>query len=80
MLATEWKSRLIIGWIVAVVASLVGLTASYKLDLPTGAAIVCACGVLLAIASIVAAVRPRGGAGRRAREVDRRGTVSAVEG
>jgi zinc/manganese transport system permease protein len=80
MLATEWKSRLIIGWIIAVVASLVGLTASYKLDLPTGAAIVCACGILLAIASIVAAVRPRDRDGRRVREVDRRGTVSATEG
>ena len=75
MLAEEWRSRLIIGWVIAVVASLVGLTASYKLDLPTGAAIVCACGLLLAIVSIIAAYRPRG-AGRRIREEDRRGAVS----
>jgi zinc/manganese transport system permease protein len=61
MLAKEWKSRLIIGWIIAVIASLVGLTASYKLDLPTGAAIVCACGLLLAIVAGIAAYRPRQG-------------------
>jgi zinc/manganese transport system permease protein len=61
MLAKEWKSRLIIGWIIAVIASLVGLTAAYKLDLPTGAAIVCACGLLLAIVAGIAAYRPRQG-------------------
>jgi zinc/manganese transport system permease protein len=80
MLADEWKSRLIIGWAIAAVASLVGLAASYKLDLPTGAAIVCACGLLLAIVSIIAAYRPRASAGRRQREEDRRGAVSAAEG
>ena len=80
MLADEWKSRLIIGWVIAVVASLVGLAASYRFDLPTGAAIVCACGLLLAIVSVIAAYRPRRGAGRRVREDDRRGTVPAAEG
>ena len=49
MLAESWMKRLVIGWIVAGTASLVGLFASYKLDLPTGAAIVCTCGVLLAL-------------------------------
>ena len=77
MLADEWKSRLIIGWVIAVLASLAGLAASYKLDLPTGAAIVCACGLALAVVSIIAAYRPRNRAGRRAREEDRRGTVEA---
>ena len=79
MLAEEWKSRLIIGWVIAVLASLLGLTASYKLDLPTGAAIVCACGLLLAIVSIIAAYRPRG-PGRRERVNDRRGSVAVVDG
>jgi ABC-type Mn2+/Zn2+ transport system permease subunit len=59
MLAREWKGRLIIGWVIAVLSSLIGLTASYKLDLPTGAAIVCATGLLLAIVSIIATFRPR---------------------
>jgi zinc/manganese transport system permease protein len=57
MLAQQWGKRLAIGWVVAVVASLVGLLASYQMDLPTGAAIVCASGLLLALVSIVAAAR-----------------------
>ena len=57
-LAKSWSSRLAIGWAVAVAASLIGLGASYQLDLPTGAAIVCACGLLLVIVSIYAAMRP----------------------
>jgi ABC-type Mn2+/Zn2+ transport system permease subunit len=49
--------RLAVGWGIAVSASLLGLLASYTLDLPTGAAIVCACGVLLAVVSGVVAMR-----------------------
>ena len=79
MLAESWKSRLIVGWIIAGVASVSGLIASYKLDLPTGAAIVCATGVLLGVVAVVASVRPRG-PGRRVRDEDRRGTIPAAEG
>jgi len=57
MLADRWMTRLAVGWGVAVTASLVGLWASYRLDLPTGAAIVCTCGVLLALVSVVVAFR-----------------------
>lgn len=57
MLATQWIKRLAVGWGIAVIASLLGLWASYQLDLPTGAAIVCAAGLMLAITSIVASVR-----------------------
>lgn len=57
MLAKQWTTRLIIGWGVAATASLLGLSVSYLLDLPTGAAVVCACGLLLVLASLVAAVR-----------------------
>ena len=49
MLAKEWARRLVIGWLVAVTASIIGLWTSFKMDLPTGAAIVCASGLLLAI-------------------------------
>jgi len=49
MLATDWGKRLAIGWGVAATASLLGLWASYRMDLPTGAAIVVASGLLLAI-------------------------------
>ena len=57
MLAERWMGRLAIGWGVAVTASLLGLVASYLLDLPTGAAIVCACGLLLVLMSGVAVMR-----------------------
>jgi len=57
MLATRWMARLAIGWGVAATASLLGLVASYWLDLPTGAAIVCACGLLLVLTSVVASLR-----------------------
>lgn len=59
-LAQRWIDRLAIGWIVATVASLVGLWASYAIDLPTGAAIVCACGLMLVIVSAIATLRRRG--------------------
>jgi zinc/manganese transport system permease protein len=58
MLATRWMARLAIGWGVAVTASLLGLVASYWLDLPTGAAIVCANGGLLVLVGVLSPLRP----------------------
>jgi zinc/manganese transport system permease protein len=43
---------LAIGWIVAAVGGIGGLVASYQFDLPTGAAIVCALGLLLLVAAV----------------------------
>ena len=57
MLVNRWKSRLVVGWVIAAIASLGGLWASYKFDLPTGAAIVVACGVLLVLVSVVTTLR-----------------------
>lgn len=57
MLVKTWMSRLMVGWGIAAIASLAGLWASYRFDLPTGAAIVVACGVLLAVVSAIAAFR-----------------------
>ena len=57
MLAEDWTKRLGIGWGVAALASLLGLWASYRMDLPTGAAIVVASGLLLAIVSILGTMR-----------------------
>jgi zinc/manganese transport system permease protein len=57
MLAERWMGRLAVGFGTATAASLLGLWASYRLDLPTGAAIVCACGLLLAIVSGFVVVR-----------------------
>ncbi len=57
MLAQRWTSRLTVGWGIAAAASLLGLSASYQLDLPTGAAIVCASGLLLVLVSTYASLR-----------------------
>lgn len=57
MLAQQWARRLTIGWVVAALASLLGLWASYQMDLPTGAAIVCASGLLLAAVSVIVSLR-----------------------
>ena len=57
ILAREWMNRLAIGWVVAALASVIGLWASYKMDLPTGAAIVVASGLLLAIVGGISAAR-----------------------
>lgn len=59
MLADRWLPRLLIGGALAAVASLIGLYASYRMDLPTGAAIVCACGLILVIVGAIAGLRGR---------------------
>ena len=59
MLAREWHKRLAVGWAVAAAASLLGLWASYAMDLPTGAAIVCASGLLLAVVGVTGAAQRR---------------------
>jgi zinc/manganese transport system permease protein len=60
-LATRIRWLLLIGWVVATLASVLGLFASYQLDLPTGAAIVCALGLELIIVLIVASLRRKKG-------------------
>jgi len=49
-LANSLAMRLVIGWCVATVASMGGLYASFRFDLPTGAAIVCVLGAALLLA------------------------------
>jgi len=56
-LAASLPARLVIGWCVATLASIGGLFASFKLDVPTGAAIVCALGVTLLLAVVVGKLR-----------------------
>src|ERR1043166_7123585 len=53
LLVDSLKAKLFVGWMTATIASIVGLYASYKLDLPTGAAIVCALGAALLIVAVV---------------------------
>ena len=56
-LAQRLGAMLAIGWVVATLASGAGLFASYQLDLPTGAAIVCSLGVALIVVAIIARFR-----------------------
>ena len=56
-LARKLGSLLLLGWLIATVASVLGLYSSYRFDLPTGAAIVCALGASLVLAGIVAKLR-----------------------
>lgn len=59
--------RLYIGWTAGVLASAAGLGASYAWDLPTGATMVCAFGVMLALAGLARPlVTARGEERRRA--------------
>ena len=51
-LANSLPARLVIGWFVATLASVGGLYASFRFDMPTGAAIVCVLGVALLLAAI----------------------------
>jgi zinc/manganese transport system permease protein len=51
-LANRVSHRLLIGWLFAAVVSFVGIAASAALDLPTGATVVCAFGLLLIVAGI----------------------------
>jgi zinc/manganese transport system permease protein len=53
-LAESLGQRLLVGWLIATLTSVLGLWISFKLDLPTGAAIVCALGLALVL---VAAAR-----------------------
>ncbi len=53
MFADSLGRQLAIGWIAGMVTSAVALAASFAFDLPTGAAMVCAFGVALAVAGML---------------------------
>ena len=63
-LARSITSRLLVGWIVSLVGGIAGLYLSYRWDLPSGAAIVCTLGALLALAAIGSLI-PSAGRTRR---------------
>jgi zinc/manganese transport system permease protein len=68
LFAETLPRQLAVGWVVGAVASAAGLAASYVGDLPTGAAMVCTFGVMLALAGLVFAFR-LGDAGQIARRL-----------
>jgi zinc/manganese transport system permease protein len=49
-LSGSFKSRLLLGWLLGLIAAIGGLIVSYFADLPTGSAVVCAIGVLPVVA------------------------------
>jgi zinc/manganese transport system permease protein len=53
MFASSLPKQLAIGWIAGTLTSAVGLIASFALDMPTGAAMVCAFGAALALAGLL---------------------------
>jgi zinc/manganese transport system permease protein len=54
MLFTEnLKARLMIGWAVGLLASILGMAISYYLDFPTGASVVCTFGGILIVLSLI---------------------------
>ncbi|MFL6802382.1 MAG: metal ABC transporter permease [Xanthobacteraceae bacterium] len=57
LFAETLPRQLAIGWTAGTIASAAGLAASYLGDLPTGAAMVCAFGVMLALAGLIFALR-----------------------
>jgi len=52
LLAETIGQRLLVGWVVGMLTSVAGVTASYVWDLPTGATVVCAFGVSLVICAV----------------------------
>lgn len=56
LFAASLRTHLLVGWIVATISSVAGLYASYRLDLPTGAAIVCSLGLALLLVGVVRVV------------------------
>jgi zinc/manganese transport system permease protein len=53
MFARSIGARLAIGWSMGAIVSALGILASFRLDLPTGATIVCTFGVALAVMALV---------------------------
>ncbi len=52
LLAQSLRLKLLIGWLTATLASIVGLYVSYENDLPTGASIVCSLGLALLLVGV----------------------------
>lgn len=51
-IASSWRMQLVAGWLVATLAGMAGLFAAYRLDLPTGAAVVCTLGCALLLVGL----------------------------
>jgi zinc/manganese transport system permease protein len=66
MFTDRLPARLAVGWLLGFVVSAAGITASYKLDLPTGAAVVATFGIALLLGIVVRLAVPKRDAMRKA--------------
>ena len=73
-LATGVSRRLVIGWAFAALVSVIGITTSATFDLPTGATVVCAFGVMLLATGVVARLTSVASGSRQARRPAQRGS------
>ena len=53
LFARSVKNRLILGWTIGFLASVLGMAVSYYWDFPTGASVVCVFGVILLFLGLV---------------------------
>jgi len=53
ILSDNLKTRLMWGWIIGTVGSMIGMAVSYHFDLPTGAAVVCVFGCIFLVLSVL---------------------------
>ncbi len=58
-LARTLVGGMVVGWLVATLSSMAGLYASYQLDVPTGAAVVCVLGLVMVLTALVSRWRRR---------------------
>jgi zinc/manganese transport system permease protein len=58
-LAGTFKQRLMLGWLISLTGGIAGLFLSFRFDLPSGAAIVCTFGALLALVALTTSLWPR---------------------
>jgi zinc/manganese transport system permease protein len=59
MVASGWRNRLVIGWIMGTLVSFTGLVFSYKLDLPTGPSVIIVYGAVLLFTSFIKVIMSR---------------------
>ena len=68
--ADRWMSRIALAWVVGLVASALGLLASYRWDLPSGPAIVCTLGLLLILFAVYRLLRRTASSGAPAESAE----------
>ncbi len=60
LFAKSFRVRIVTGWVISVLFSILGLYCAYVLDLPTGAAIICALGIALLLSTVASKCFIRG--------------------